>query len=119
VNVLVARPGGGVVAAEELDRVVPVPRLLEELPRGACERVLSVHVEQAGWDLRQHLPHGRPQLANEKDVAGRRDRQDGSGVVGPQDLVVPDPLPRLTSTARKRPENLDALRRARARRRPS
>ena len=75
------KPARRVVAAEELDRVVPVAGLLEQLARGARERVLAVHVEQAGRDLRQHLPHGRAELAHEQDVAGGRERQDRGGAV--------------------------------------
>ena len=40
-------PGRRVVAAEELDRRVPVAGLLEQLARGARERVLAVDVEHA------------------------------------------------------------------------
>lgn len=82
-------------AAEELDGVVPIPRLLEELPGRTVGGVLAVLIQETGRDLGHDLASRRPELPDQQHVAVRRDRQDAGGVQGPDDLPRPGALPLL------------------------
>src|SRR5919198_1905740 len=99
-DVLVHETGRGVAPPEELDRLVAVAGLLEELARGARQRVLALHVEHPRGDLAQRAAdRGAPLLHQDRLVLWRQGEHAGRArmadqvprVIGSLDLDLLDP----------------------------
>ena len=106
----IGRAGRGVVAAEELDRGVPVARFLLQFACCRRERILTVDIEDPGGDLREHLPHGRTELLHQQHPIVGQQREHRGGVVEPDDLPRLEAGPSLDVDPDERTLVVDAAR---------